>query len=80
MTQAARHAKQEAQQRAEYLQWEEQRRLLAPVRMAVHIATCFPFLPWREVHFSRGAYNDYLRVHPITKTHDGIVQQKQEHA
>lgn len=80
MSQAERHAKQEAQQRAAAQEWEDQRRRLAPKPMAVYVASCFPFLPWREVYHSRGAYAAYVRAHPITKTHDGIVQQKQEHA
>lgn len=48
MSQAERRPRQQAaaaQQAAEYLR---QRQALAPKRIAVLVASCFPFLPWRE--------------------------------
>lgn len=62
-----------AEQAAEQLR---QQQALRPKPPAVYVAAAFGYMlpSWRTIDYSRGAFEMYQRAHPITKTHDGVVQ------
>lgn len=76
MTQAERKAKQAeaaGQHAAEYMR---QQQALRPKPLAVYVAAAFGYMlpTWRTLDYSVGAAEAYRRAHPITQTHDGVVQ------